>query len=480
MFRKLLIFALMLAAIPALAQITGVRTVIIKFASTPTGPCSFFMLGYKNSNAHLYTCTPPSTWTDIGSTGAAPTFDLIGAGSNANALVIATGGSLTVSGSGTINATSLAGSAAALYALLASPTLATPHITQILDGNGNVFLLSSATASAVDSLTITNAATANPATVTIGATGTDTNIHLAFLPKGTGANIFNNGSAANPSIAFVGGTTSGFHFVASNTVVVYDQAGVATICFGCSTNSGGTNQGGLNSASSALTGWSSTTDPTAASDLMFGRGGAAANMALGGNTSASPVNQTFRSVNARGGTDTDHIGSQFNILAGLGTGAAIPQLLVFKGDVFGSATGSTLHTSIQRHIIEGSATLTSGAAKDIISLPLATLKTSGGTIWYTISGYNATDQCVTGGSISYVAENKAGAFVTNVSTISNASTACSTGTLTVSWAVTSANPAKVQATATLSLSSPTAFRMVYEASNTCDTCLDPTYTNDGT
>ena len=60
---------------------------------------------------------------------------------------------------------------------LASPTFTgtvtapTLKSTTIEDANGNPFLLSTATGSAVDSVTITNAATANPATVTVTAFG---------------------------------------------------------------------------------------------------------------------------------------------------------------------------------------------------------------------------------------------------------------------------------------------------------------------
>jgi hypothetical protein len=65
-------------------------------------------------------------------------------------------------------------------------TLTSPKITTILDGNGNPFLLSSATASAVDSITVTNAATANPGRVALGVTGSDSNIGLMILSKGSG------------------------------------------------------------------------------------------------------------------------------------------------------------------------------------------------------------------------------------------------------------------------------------------------------
>lgn len=62
----------------------------------------------------------------------------------------------------------------------------------LLDSSGNELLAFSSTASAVNEVTITNAATANdPA---ISATGGDTNIDLALVAKGTGGVILNTGS----------------------------------------------------------------------------------------------------------------------------------------------------------------------------------------------------------------------------------------------------------------------------------------------
>jgi hypothetical protein len=62
-------------------------------------------------------------------------------------------------------------------------TLATSTLN---DANGNAFLKASATASAVDGLTITNAAAANPATVKLGASGSDSNINFEIDAKGSG------------------------------------------------------------------------------------------------------------------------------------------------------------------------------------------------------------------------------------------------------------------------------------------------------
>jgi hypothetical protein len=62
-----------------------------------------------------------------------------------------------------------------------------PRITTgLLDANGNSIVAFTPTASAVNGITVTNAATGAPSTVTISATGSDSNIRLALLPKGTG------------------------------------------------------------------------------------------------------------------------------------------------------------------------------------------------------------------------------------------------------------------------------------------------------
>ena len=68
---------------------------------------------------------------------------------------------------------------------LTNKTLTSPRIgTSVLDTNGNELLLLTATASAVNELTLANAAAANRPT--ISATGSDANIGISIKPKGTG------------------------------------------------------------------------------------------------------------------------------------------------------------------------------------------------------------------------------------------------------------------------------------------------------
>lgn len=88
-----------------------------------------------------------------------------------------------------------------------------PNTTQ-LDANGNVLLKYSATASAVNEVTITNAATGSGPT--ISATGSDSNIDLNFVAKGTGTVTINNFQSA--AVTSIPGTNS-----APGKLRVYEQ-----------------------------------------------------------------------------------------------------------------------------------------------------------------------------------------------------------------------------------------------------------------
>jgi hypothetical protein len=72
---------------------------------------------------------------------------------------------------------------------LTTPTLTSPIVNEIDDSNGNEEIIFTATASAVNELTVANAAAGNNPNIT--ASGNDTNIGINFTPKGTGAVTFN-------------------------------------------------------------------------------------------------------------------------------------------------------------------------------------------------------------------------------------------------------------------------------------------------
>jgi len=74
---------------------------------------------------------------------------------------------------------------------LTNKTLTSPKIeTAINDNNGNELIKITATGSAVNEITVTNAASGNGPT--ISATGNDTNVDLNILPKGSGTLVLDN------------------------------------------------------------------------------------------------------------------------------------------------------------------------------------------------------------------------------------------------------------------------------------------------
>ena len=72
---------------------------------------------------------------------------------------------------------------------LTTPTLTSPIIDVIDDSNGNEEIIFTTTASAVNELTVANAATGNNPNVS--ASGSDDNVGINLTPKGTGAVTFN-------------------------------------------------------------------------------------------------------------------------------------------------------------------------------------------------------------------------------------------------------------------------------------------------
>jgi hypothetical protein len=89
-------------------------------------------------------------------------------------------------------------------------------VGDVIDTNGNELLKVTATASAVNELTLANAATGGAPV--LSATGGDTNIGIALTPKGTGGVVFPAGSAAAPAITTSGDTNTGIFFPAADNV----------------------------------------------------------------------------------------------------------------------------------------------------------------------------------------------------------------------------------------------------------------------
>jgi len=93
-------------------------------------------------------------------------------------------------------------------------------VNSVVDTNGNTMLTLSATASAVNAVTLTNAATGN--TPSLVASGTDTNINLTLSPKGSASVLLGTGTTTNPSFAFTGDTNTGIYQRAADMVGIVE------------------------------------------------------------------------------------------------------------------------------------------------------------------------------------------------------------------------------------------------------------------
>jgi hypothetical protein len=114
-----------------------------------------------------------------------------------------------------------------------SATLTAPVIDEINDNNGNEEIIFTTTASAVNELTIANAATGT--SPTISATGSDTNIGINLTPKGTGGIVLGAGAVGTPALTTSGDLNTGIFFSAADTID-FAEGGVATGQFDSSGN----------------------------------------------------------------------------------------------------------------------------------------------------------------------------------------------------------------------------------------------------
>jgi hypothetical protein len=152
-------------------------------------------------------------------------------------------------------------------------------------------------------------------------------------------------------------------------------------------------------------------------------------------------------------TTADQAATELDLGAGASTGVGQPQETCTLGTIIGTA-GATAQTRVKRFCTGGYKALVSGVAKTVLSIPLATLQTTGGHVDYTIRAQDGTNNCSLSGTVYFSGENSAGVFV--VSPIAAAggieSTVCTVGkTLVDVWSLTGANPALLQVTATTTI-----------------------------
>lgn len=433
-----------------------------------------------------------------------------------------------------------------------------PQVTTgINDSNGNELFLFTATGSAVNELTIANAATGNAPT--ISATGGDTNIGLTLSPKGAGivdvsasartgtaANVFRILTPADtaltastqsvlnqfggntsgttvtrqfstgalttqrenvfvaPTYAFVGASTittaatvsitgaptSGTNATITNALALNVEAGqsrfpngtAAAPSISLGSNNYGIYRGGNagNAIVIAVNGsaWVTLADAntgdgividsgrrlawgtaSSASGDLFLRRSAAAHLAFGATDAASPVAQT---LSVQGGSGTNIAGATWTQRASLGTGNAVPGRLHITGGALSATSGTTQQTAVDRAVFNATKVLTNNSAITITNVTVASNSNAGGQIGYLIEVTDGTDFQYETGVVSFGVTNKGGVFSGNTATKFGNHQNATSGTLTVTFAISGANPALLSCNANSSLTPSTGYpRITY-------------------
>jgi hypothetical protein len=164
------------------AQISTARNAVLRFTGTITANCTVFVASGIEKPYTLQNATSGAFTLALNQVGGASV--IFGAADKTTKLVYLNGTDAV-----DLGIVNLTAPQTLTNKTLTSPTINDPIINIIDDTNGNEEIIFTATASAVNELTVANAATgANP---NITASGSDANIGINFTPKGTGAVTFN-------------------------------------------------------------------------------------------------------------------------------------------------------------------------------------------------------------------------------------------------------------------------------------------------
>jgi hypothetical protein len=201
-------------------------------------------------------------------------------------------------------------------------------------------------------------------------------------------------------------------------------------------------------------GWSSVDVSTSLDTIL--RRAAAANLAFGATDAASPVAQTLSVQNVVAGT-SNTAGATWTHIGSLGTSQGAPGRLHFQAGAMIAAAGSTRQTAVDRLVLGATKVLTNNSATTVTNVTAASNTAAGGVIDYTVEVFDGTDVQIEVGSVSYMLTNKGGAFSGNTVTKFGNAQNTTAGTLTVTWAISAANPGALSVNANSSLTPSTGY-----------------------
>ena len=164
------------------ATISNDRNAVLKFTGTITANCTVFVASGIEKTYILENGTTGNFTVALNQVGGS---SAIFAGTDKSNKLVYLDGTNAVD----LGLANLTGTQTLTNKTLTSPTINDPIINEINDSNGNEEIIFTATASAVNEITIANAATGNNPNIT--ASGSDANIGINLTPKGVGEITFN-------------------------------------------------------------------------------------------------------------------------------------------------------------------------------------------------------------------------------------------------------------------------------------------------
>jgi hypothetical protein len=164
------------------ATISNARNAVLKFTGTITANCTVFVASGIEKTYILENGTTGNFTVALNQVGGS---SAIFAGTDKSNKLVYLDGTNAVD----LGLVNLIGAQTLTNKTLTSPTINDPIINEINDTNGNEEIIFTTTASAVNELTIANAATGNNPNIT--ASGSDANIGINLTPKGVGEITFN-------------------------------------------------------------------------------------------------------------------------------------------------------------------------------------------------------------------------------------------------------------------------------------------------
>jgi hypothetical protein len=367
---------------------------------------------------------------------------------------------------------------------------------QLLIGNTTGNTLAKATLTGTSNqIVVTNGngtiTLSTPQSIGTGSTPTFAGMSLGTSNLSTVANVYPDGTAAR----IIGGDSTNMRAAsgAGNNLTIQaggaqsgstdTSGGVLMLSSGISTGSGGSSvQFNTTSAGGA-----GTTDRTPSLKMTLSSS-SNGRLIIGPSASQSVdgillVGTVARTIQSGRHTTANTAGNSLTIQSGGATSGATDKapgdLILVSGVSTGTgganvkiqtmtralSTGTSDNTATDRIIVTSPKSITDGSATTLVSLALAAGSTIGGILQYTIEVTDGTDYQVETGQVFVSGYNKGGVFGVTA-TEANSQQNVSSGTLTTTWAISSANPAVVSINADTSLTASTGYpRITYTYKN---------------